>query len=144
MLDAIGQPDLYSNLPGGAVSTWSATNALCKLGGERRLGAFRTALDIVPTSRDAHSIAMAFLDCVLLEETNRVHHYISNHSDPELIHYGDDADEPLDTQSLSSEQREALQIILKADKVWEQPSNLLAIYGLPASRDEAHQLLNMG
>ena len=144
LLDGIARPDLYSNLPGGAVPVYRASEVFCELEGERRLVAFRKALDVVPEWRHAHKMAMALLDRVLLGATSPLHPHRFNYSDPGMTRYDDDAKEPLEIQNLSSEQEEALRIVVEADRVWEQPSNLLAVYGLPCSRDEARQLLNQG
>jgi hypothetical protein len=147
LLDGIARPDVYSNLPGGAVPVYRASEVFCELEGERRLVAFRKALDVVPEWRHAHRMAMALLDCVLLGATgplHPLHPHRSNYSAPGMTRYDDDAKEPLKAQNLSSEQKEALRIVVEAEGVWKQPSNLLAVYGLPCSRDEAHQLLKQG
>ena len=143
LLDGIAQPDLNCPLPSrDALSTIDASLALCRLDSGKRMEAFRTALQVTPTFRDAHMIALKLLDCVLLgiPEPRRWHRACSDSCG---IDYGEKPDEPLDIHSLSAEQREALNIVVQADKVWEKPSNLLAIYGLPPSRNEALQLLNL-
>jgi hypothetical protein len=142
LLDGIAHPDLYPTLPGGAVPIWSASEALCELDGERRLAAFWAALELVREPRNAHTIAMTLLDCVLLGASRRRHPRVCDYSDPETVRYGDTADELPEAQTLSAEQKKALCIVVEADKVWERPSNLLAIYGLPASRDDARRLLS--
>jgi hypothetical protein len=82
------------------------------------------------------------LDCALLGASRRIHPRVYGYSDPETVRYGDTADELLEARTLSAGQKKALCIAGEADEVWERPSNLLATYGLPASRDEARTLLS--
>ncbi len=48
---------------------------------------------------------------------------------------------PVDVNSLSDEQRQALQTVIETDSVWMLRSNLMEIYGLPAERSKVRALL---
>lgn len=51
------------------------------------------------------------------------------------------AETPLDLNSLTDEQRHALQTVVETDAVWLLHSNLMEIYGLPAERSKVRALL---
>ena len=143
LLDGIAQPDLYRPLPSlDALSTIDASLALCRLDSEKRLEAFRTALEVTPTFLGAHMIAPKLLDCALLG-IPEPRHWNWAAGGASGTHYRERPDNTLDIQSLSSEQKETLSIVLEADRVWEGANNLLAVYGLPPLRDEARELLDL-
>lgn len=50
----------------------------------------------------------------------------------------------IDSNHVYAMQRKALKQILSADILWSIPTNILEIYGLPADRKSAHELLGFG
>jgi hypothetical protein len=117
--------------------------ALSHLGFQRNISAFASALQQVSDPGRARKLATALLSWVMAgirmgfavgqreeEETGRVVYKYPIGVYRQTV------------ESLTAIERQALDAVLKADKVWEEPHNLLEMYGLPASREEARQLLD--
>jgi len=129
-----------------AYSLESVCFALWQIGVDRGLSAFKEALDNATTVKHSHRIVMILIDTAIRDQ-KEVAYYCTpevfrDGSSEKYMYHGQVSSGNLDVGSLSESHRRVLMMILNSKKVWEIPSNLLEVYGLPASPDELRVLLS--
>jgi len=122
--------------------------ALACIGAERRIPILTHMLERTTVPDHAHHLAVLLLDTVFLEKSRIVRHSIAPEADEDTIYYdmvhpvsADGVEEriypraewEISTAALTMAQRHALQTVLDNPTIWGIRSNLLEMYGLPAS-----------
>jgi tetratricopeptide (TPR) repeat protein len=144
-----GVPDLDETMADLVSFNWDGTvelavARLCKLGTERAVPALMRAFRLTRTGDAARTIADALLDLTFndgrLQPKGMA---ISRHPNGrEKINYFEPApQQPRATATLSAEQRTLLEMLAAYDPFWEQDHDLLALYGLPATREGVQALM---
>jgi HEAT repeat protein len=127
-----------------------ACSALGHVGADRRIPVLARVLSHVTVPARAHQVALLLLDSALLGLARTVDEAGTPEADAEAIGYAaadgeartyPRAERPLEVEVLTPIQRAALQAVLDSPPVWALPSNLLELYGLPASHEVARGLL---
>ncbi len=142
--DAVAHPERYPDLPWGDVVIWGACDALCKLGVDNGSLVLEEALKVARNPDDAHIVALTLLDLVFKGADKRISGFsvgFSTTPEGKEQRTYEESRKKLDIQRLTLIQRRVAKAVLEANQVWEIQSNLLAIYGLPASRDKLRRLL---
>jgi tetratricopeptide (TPR) repeat protein len=144
-----GVPDLDETLADLVTFNWEGTlelavARLCKLGSERAIPALLRALRRTHTRDAARTVADALLDLTFNDGRLQPKGMrISRHPDGrEKINYFEPARQPArSAATLSADQRALLEALAAHDPFWEQDHDLLALYGLPATREEVQALV---
>lgn len=110
--------------------------ALSHLSLERRLRAYTDALNLTDTAEQARLIAGTLLENIFNGSRGMIsttgHTAKAKDGTPIVEYQAARQERSLDT--LTNEQKQAIRLVLEADKVWEIPNNLLERFGIFGSR----------
>ncbi|MBZ0307760.1 MAG: HEAT repeat domain-containing protein [Anaerolineae bacterium] len=108
---------------------------------ERRLYVYRDVLKQADSFNQAHYVAVTLLDNVFMGSRARTSGFIlkPEGSKPAIAYQKSKQVRTLD--ALTPEQKQVVRLVLEADKVWEDPNNLLEMYGIFGSRERLRRKL---
>jgi hypothetical protein len=117
--------------------------SLWYIGLERVLPLFQRMFEDVSSAKRARELAMALLMWVFYQQLYILEKVEKLEPAPDgslMVKYRRSS-KTTPIEELTAAQKQAVMVVVEADKVWETPHNLLEEFGLPADREELRGLL---